>query len=302
MIRIVPQTYKIGTSAPINIKDIGLIGFIYDNNNETLRMYYLLNIGDCEGDNIIAVQYFKMEDMDEDIKYLNSPLNLPLNIPKFTKYREEAAINTIYNFEKKEEVYFCDFMVKDNDTTLTNTSSVTCTAIQYNKYGMPNSYVDFIIPFYIFYKIETISSELFLKLPLNSFIDRDNSYKDADIVIVDKVETLGIDKEQSYNTRAQYHIMFVLYNKDNKIGFETNLQLKHDSFAKKLYDKNNFNLFYKDNFYEDISRFTFSKMKIHDELENVLCIMRRENGKATIYILDSEKSNSILNPYKDLII
>lgn len=273
-----------------DIKDFSLLGFIINDGNKSISLYYLLF--DSEGDSFLVKQAYLLNDYQEDIKYFNHPLFSTLNIMKLPDIAKEDFKKIISKFDHTNSFYstFKPYDIIDDNYYCDLCSYNTDEDTRVYKVSLPRD---------IFMKLELIRNKIIFKLPFNPSIERDN-WKHKQIIKNVKVEYLGSDiaKDDNKFTLTFFKLSYQDNHTNNlPIGICYPVGNQKDKIITKTMKTLDFVSLYKFNHIISMDNLLLVSVKEDDKIVIKVAIVMDNLG---IYIItDQDPIDSFLfNPYK----
>ena len=274
--------------------DFSIIGFQVNKVGSLVANLYFLFFNE-EKDPFIVKNSFLLNRPDDDMAYFNHPIHLILNMRKFEGAVKEKVDKLFEEFSNTNS-YYSDF--KPIEIT---DDEVTIELIQINLSGFTNIKKAH-IRMGDYLKLQNIDNSVTFHRPINSSIDRDNSYYDCEIVKDLEVSYMG---SQCMNTdNGEFFAFFSLSRNDSikKIGVAVPVVTtkKNILVNSTKMDITSFGTMYKENYMVDASKLLMIPLLENDKLVYKIAInLLVAKSKRKLLITNETITDSkLFNPLK----
>lgn len=278
----------------LEFADFSILGFQINKIDTPIANLYFLFFTE-DKDHFIIKNSFLLNRIDDDMAYFNHPIHTILNMRLFEGVVKEKVDKLFEEFSHTNS-YYSDFKpveISDN--------KVVIELVQINIKGLTNTRKA-TIKMGDYLKLQNISNSITFHRPINSSIDRDNSYYDCEITKDLEVSYMGSQCMNADN--GEFFAFFSLSRNDSikKIGVAVPVVTtkKNILVNTKKMDITSFGTLYKENYMVDASKLLMIPLIEDDKIVYKIAInLLVAKSKRKIFLTNETITDSkLFNPIK----
>lgn len=272
-------------------KEFAFVGFNIVNTAsfDGVEFYFYLSDDNETNTYLIKNSFaFSEETMETDLAFLNSPLHDTINLNKLARDDGERLSELLLDIADDKQ-YYSSFKATSIDD-----GNIICDAVHRDNEGKQHK-ISITIPFNIYSMIHILKNQMIYNIPINIFIDQDQSFEH--VVLHDECTLKYIGCDTSYS--SQVLAFYSLKDNYNTIGLISPIQSLDRMVLSNILTKEQFTELYKTYALINMTKIFFIDWIEDDNPIKKICIYFRDDDCVNIYMIpDKVNECTLMKPYE----